>query len=40
MIQAPAIRERYQAYLEYSGRPCYLEYMTHPVYELKLKRNV
>ena len=40
MIQAPAIRERYRAYLEYSGRRCYLEYVTHPVYELKLKRNV
>lgn len=40
MIQAPAIRERYQAYLEYSGRPCCLEYVTHPVYELKLKRTV
>lgn len=38
LIQAPAIIERYKAYLEYTGRPIYMEYITKPVFELKLKR--
>ncbi|MBQ4252894.1 MAG: NUDIX hydrolase [Erysipelotrichaceae bacterium] len=37
MITSPAIIERYKTYLNYSGRPAYLEYVTRPVYELKLK---
>ena len=32
------IRERFQAYLEYAGRPIYLEYVTKPDWQLKLKR--
>lgn len=40
LIEAPAIIERYKAYLEYSGRPTYLEYVTKPVFELKLKRLI
>lgn len=40
MITAPAIIERFKAYLEYDGRPAYLEYVTKPVFELKLKRQV
>ena len=40
LIEAPAIIERYKAYLEYSGRPTYLAYVTKPVFELKLKRLI
>ncbi len=40
LIQAPAIMERYKAYLEYAGRPIYLEYVTRPSFELKLKRRI
>ena len=40
MINAPAIVERFKAYLEYSGRPVYLEYVTRPSFQLKLKRTV
>lgn len=40
LIQAPSYRERYQAFLEYHGRPCYLEYVTWPSYHLKLKRFI
>ena len=36
-ITAPAIRERFAAYLSNAGRPVYLEYTTYPNYELKLK---
>ncbi len=38
LIEAPAIIERYKAYLEYTGRLVYLEYVTWPSFELKLKR--
>ena len=38
MIRTPAIAERFKAYLEYSGRPAYLEYVTYPEFELKLRR--
>ena len=37
MIKAPAIIERYKAFLEYAGRPTYIEYVAKPVFELKLK---
>lgn len=40
LIQAPAIVERYKAYLEYTGRPIYLEYVTKPSFQLKLKRLI
>jgi len=30
LIQTPAIIERYKAYLEYAGRPIYMEYVTKP----------
>ena len=40
LIQAPAIIERYKAYLEYAGRPVYLEYVTKPSFKLKLKRLI
>ena len=40
LIEAPAIIERYHAFLEYSGRPTYLEYRTKPVFELRCKRTI
>lgn len=40
LIQAPAIIERYKAYLEYAGRPTYMEYVTKPSFQLKLKRLI
>ena len=40
MITAPAIIERYKAYLEYTGRPVYMAYVTHPAFELKVKRFI
>ncbi len=40
IITAPAIIERFKAYLEYSGRPAYLEYVTKPEFELKLKTTI
>ena len=40
MIKAPAIIERYKAFMEYTGRPTYMEYVTKPVFELKLKRLI
>ena len=40
MITAPAIIERYKAYLEYTNRPIYMEYVTKPEFELKRKRLI
>jgi len=40
LIQAPAMIERYKAYLEYAGRPIYMEYVTKPAFQLKLKRLI
>lgn len=40
LITAPAIIERYKAYLEYVGRPIYMEYVTKPSFQLKLKRLI
>ena len=40
MITAPAIVERYKAYLEYENRPIYMEYVTKPEFKLKLKRLI
>ena len=40
LIQAPAIIERYKAFLEYAGRPIYMEYITRPAFELRLKRLI
>ena len=40
LIQAPAIKERFKAYLEYTDRPIYLEYVTRPCFQLKLKRLI
>ena len=40
MITEPAIIERFKAFLEYSGRPIYMEYITQPEFVLKLKRTI
>ena len=40
LIQTPAIIERYKAFLEYAGRPTYMEYITKPTFELRLKRLI
>ena len=40
LVGYPAIRERFQAYLEYTDRPIYLEYVTKPDWQLKLKRLI
>ena len=40
LITACAIVERFKAYLEYSGRPAYLEYVTKPEFALKLKTTI
>jgi len=40
MIEAPAMRERYQAYLDFNGTVNYMEYVTQPEFKLKLKRYV
>ena len=40
LITAPAIAVRFQAYLAYTGRPAFLEYVTWPTYELKAKGTI
>lgn len=40
LMQTPVYRERYKAFLEYTGRPIYMEYVTKPSFELKLKRLI
>lgn len=40
LITSPAIVERFKAYLEYEGRPIYMEYVTKPNFQLKLKRSI
>lgn len=40
LITTPAIVERFKAYLEYTGRPIYMEYVTKPSFQLKLKRSI
>lgn len=40
MVSSPALRTRYQAYLDYNGSINYMDYITRPEFELKLKRNL
>lgn len=40
MITAPAIRQRFQAYLNFDGNIQYLAYVTQPEFELKLNRKI
>lgn len=39
-IKAASNAARFQAFLEYSGRPAYLEYVTKPEFVLKTKRTL
>jgi len=40
LIIAPAIRTRYQAYLDFTGQVNYMAYVTRPEFELKLTKQV
>ncbi|GIN59102.1 DNA mismatch repair protein MutT [Lederbergia ruris] len=40
MIEAPAIRTRFQAYLDFDGSVQYMDYVTKPAFELKMKRDI
>jgi len=40
MVIAPALRARYQAYLDYNGSVRYMDYITRPHFELNLERNI
>ncbi|GGA28345.1 NUDIX hydrolase [Psychrobacillus lasiicapitis] len=40
LVTAPAIRTRYKAYLEFVGEIKYMDYVTHPTFEIKLNRTV
>lgn len=39
-ITSPAIRERYQAFLEFEGQVTYMDYVTHPEFVLKEDRKI
>ena len=40
MIEAPHVKERFKAFLEYNGRPMYLEYKRNPEFGMNLKRKI
>ena len=40
LIQSPAYIERFKAFMDYTGRPAYLEYVTKPEFRLKVKRLI
>lgn len=40
LVTSPALRTRYQAYLDFNGQVQYMDYVTQPQFELKLKRGV
>ncbi|MBV6683519.1 NUDIX hydrolase [Rossellomorea sp. RS05] len=40
MISAPALRTRYQAYLNFEGSVQYMDYVTKPEFEVKSKRSI
>ena len=40
LITAPAIAVQFQAYLAYTGRPAFLEYVTWPTFQLKAKGTI
>lgn len=39
-ITSPAIRARYQVYLDFGGSVSYMDYVTKPDFEIKLNRSV
>ncbi|MDN4606997.1 NUDIX hydrolase [Sporosarcina highlanderae] len=40
MVTAPALRTRYQAYLDYNGSVQYMDYITKPKFEIKMERTI
>ncbi|VXB58555.1 ADP-ribose pyrophosphatase [Bacillus sp. 349Y] len=40
MISAPALRTRYQAYMDFEGSVQYMDYVTKPGFEVKSKRTI
>lgn len=40
MVEAPALRTRYQSYLDFAGSVVYMDYVTKPEFALKLRRNI
>ncbi|NIK68407.1 MULTISPECIES: NUDIX hydrolase [unclassified Paenibacillus] len=40
LIQSPAIRTRYQAYLDFDGTVNYMDYVTKPDFNIKLERKI
>jgi 8-oxo-dGTP pyrophosphatase MutT (NUDIX family) len=40
LLTAPAMRARYQAYLDFKGSIIYMEYVTKPEFAIKLKRTI
>ena len=40
LIQSPPYIERFKAFMDYKGRPTYLEYVTKPDFRLKIKRLI
>lgn len=40
LITAPAIRERYQAYLKFKGDITYMDYVTHPEFVINKERLI
>jgi 8-oxo-dGTP diphosphatase len=39
-IQAPAIKKRFEAYLQFNGHVQFMEYVTHPTFEVKFAQQV
>ena len=39
-IKAQSNAQRFKAFMEYKGRPAYLEYVTKPEFQLKTKRII
>ena len=40
MMESQAYIERFKNYLEYTGRPIYMEYVSKPKFEMKVKRMI
>ncbi|WP_336772735.1 NUDIX hydrolase [Paenibacillus sp. MMO-58] len=40
LIHSPAIRARYQAYLDFNGTVTYMDYVTKPDFVIKLEREI
>lgn len=40
LMSTPVYIERFRAYLEYTGRPTYMAYVTRPEFQLQMKRTL